>query len=115
LEIPLPVLPTFVFEDLFYNGAHTAVAFGREHLRLSFPCNIEFGLLEMRGVHLGITTEDIRGPVHATEAVCHVILPAAERDAVNAALQQFFDQVYDLSGYRRPKGLYGFPPGPPRP
>jgi nucleoside phosphorylase len=113
--VPIPLLPTFVFEDLFYNATHAGVAFGREHLRLTFPCQIEFGLLNLKGVQLGITTDDIRGPIHADETVCRVLVPSLNEADVNAALLQFFDQVYDLSGYRRPSGLYGFPPGPPRP
>jgi hypothetical protein len=113
--VPIPVLPTFVFEDLFYNATHAAVAFASVHFRLKFPCHVEFGLLNIKGLQLGITTEDIRGPIHAEVAIRRAILSGPERDEVNAALIQFFDQVYDLSGYRRPNGLYGFPPGPPRP
>jgi hypothetical protein len=59
--------------------------------------------------------EDIRGPIHAEDAVCRLILPSADREAINMALLQFFEQVYDLSGFQRPIGHYGFPPGPPRP
>ncbi len=44
-----------------------------------------------------------------------MILPDAERETINSALLKFFNQVHDLSGYTRPQGLYGFPPGPPKP
>ena len=113
--VPVPLLPTFVFEDIFYNATHASVTFSTAHLGLKLPCQVEFGLLDTKGVRLGITTDDICGPLHAQDAVCRVVLPSAEREAINAALLQFFAQVYDLSGFRRPTGLYGFPPGPPRP
>ena len=113
--VPIPFLPAFVLEELFYETLHAGVAFGREHLRLSLPCRIELGLLETRGMHIGITTDDIRGPVHANEAVCRNVLLDAERATINSALLQFLDQVHDLSGYQRPQGLHGFPPGPPKP
>ena len=35
--LPLPMLPTFVFEELFYNTLHAAVSFAREHLA-HFKC-----------------------------------------------------------------------------
>ena len=113
--LPLPLLPAFVFEELFYQTLHAGVAFGSEHLGLSFPCQVELGLLETRGMNIGITTEDIRGPAQANEAICRVILPDAEQATINSALLAFFNQVHDLSGYQRPQGLYGFPPGPPKP
>jgi nucleoside phosphorylase len=113
--VPIPILPTFNFEEVFYNATHAAVTFGTAHLGLKCPCHVEFGLLNIKGVHLGITTDDIRGPIHTAKAVTRVVLATPDRDQVNDALLQFFELVYDQSGYRRPTGLYGYPPGPPRP
>jgi nucleoside phosphorylase len=113
--VPVPLLPAFTLEERFYNATHAAVAFAVAHLRLTLPCRIEFGLLNTKGLRLGITTEDIRGPLHAEDVVCRLVLTSADRGVVNAALLQFFDQVHGLSGFRRPLGLHGFPPGPPRP
>jgi nucleoside phosphorylase len=113
--VPVPLLPAFVFEEVFYNTVHAAVAFATAHLGLTLPCRMEFGLLNIKSLRLGVTTEDIRGPIHAEDAVCRLILPSADREAINMALLQFFEQVYDLSGFRRAIGHYGFPPGPPRP
>jgi hypothetical protein len=111
--MPIPLLPSLVFEELFYETVHEGIAFGIEHLGVSFPYQVELGILNTRGMHLGITTDDIRGPVQANEAICRVVLPDAERASINSALLEFFNQVHDLSGYRRPQGLHGFPPGPP--
>lgn len=113
--LPLPVLPSFAFEDLFFVVLHRGVAFAKEFLSLIFPCFVELGLLNSRGMHIGITTEDIRGPVRANEAVTRIPLADNEPAAINAALLEFFKKVHDLTGYERPQGLYGFPPGPPKP
>ena len=113
--LPIPFLPAFVFEELFYETLHTGVAFGIEYLGLGFPCQVELGILNTRGMHIGITMEDIRGPVEANEAICRIVLPDTERETMNSALLEFFNQVHDLSGYQRPQGLHGFPPGPPKP
>ena len=113
--VPVPLLPAFVFEDVFYNTMHAAVAFATTHLGLTLPCRMEFGLLNIKSLRFGVTTDDIRGPIHAEDAVSRLILSSADREAINLALLQFFEQVYDLSGFRRPIGHYGFPPGPPRP
>ncbi len=67
-------------------------------------------------VDMGVFKEvRIRGPVHANEAVSRVLLQNEQPPTINAALLEFFEKVHDLSGYQRPQGLYGFPPGPPRP
>jgi hypothetical protein len=113
--LPLPVLPSFVFEDAFFGALHRAIAFAKEFLSLVSPYFVELGLLNTRGMHIGITTEDIRGPVHANEAVTRILLQNEDPPTINAALMEFFEKVHDLSGYQRPQGLYGFPPGPPRP
>jgi hypothetical protein len=113
--LPLPLLPAFVFEELYYDTLHSSVPFAIEHLSLKPPFQIELGLLHTKGMHIGINTDDIRGPAQANEAVSRVALPDAERESINSALLEFFNQVHDLSGYRRPLGLHGFPPGPPRP
>lgn len=113
--LPLPFLPSFVFEEAYFATLHNAIAFAREHLGLTFPCFIELGLLNTRGMQIGITTDDIRGPVQAKESVSRIVLSDADRATINSVLLEFFNQVYDLSGYQRPQGLYGFPPGPPLP
>lgn len=111
--LPLPLLPATLFEQIYYEVAHVGVSFARAHLGLTFPCHLEFGLLNIKGMHVGITNEDIRGAIQVAEAVCRLTVEAYEVEAVNAALLTFFNQVHDLTGYRRPANLHGFPPNRP--
>jgi hypothetical protein len=113
--LPIPFLPAFVFEDLFYKALHSAVAFAQENLSLTFPLQVELGLLGTKGMHIGLNMSDLRGPVHENEADSRAVLADADEATINSVLLEFFQQVHDLSGYRRPQGLHGFPPGPPRP
>lgn len=111
--LPLPLLPATLFEQLYYEVAHTGISFARAHLGMTFPCRLEFGLLNIKGMHVGITNEDIRGPIQVDEAVCRLTVEAYEVGAVDAALLAFFNHVHDLTGYRRPANLHGFPPNRP--
>jgi hypothetical protein len=88
--LPLPLIPALVFERLFYDKVHAAVAFAAEHVNLTFPCQIELGLLGLDGVRLGINTEDIRGPIHTTEAICRSVLANGQTATINEALLDRF-------------------------
>jgi nucleoside phosphorylase len=112
--LPLPFLPALLFERLFYEKLHAAIAFAQTRLDLTFPFQVELGLINTHGMYLGITNEDIRGPVQANETVYRLALANADTETINSALLEFFNQVHDLTGYQRPIGLYSFPPGPPR-
>ena len=113
-HIPLPLIPVVTLEKGFYRALHANVPFAVQHLGLTFPCEVELGLLNMRGAHLGVHLDDIRGPIQFDEAIVQVELRSADSVAINTALLAFFDEVFDKTGYARPEGLNGFPPGPPR-
>ncbi|OSJ13526.1 hypothetical protein BST63_16395 [Bradyrhizobium canariense] len=68
----------------------------------------------MRGAHLGIDQDDIRGPIKFDQAIVRVEFASADAAAIDTALLAFFDEVFDKTGYARPEGLNRFPPGPPR-
>jgi hypothetical protein len=101
-------------EQGFYRALHKNVSFAAAHLGLTFPCHLELGLLNMRGAHLGVDQRDIRGPIQFDEAIVLAELGSADTAAINAVLLAFFDEVFDRTGFSRPQGLNGFPPGPPR-
>lgn len=113
--VSLPIIPATTLEQRFYRALHKNVALAAAHLGLTFPCYVELGLLTMRDAHLGVNNDDIRGPIQFDEAVVRVELASADATAINAALLEFFNEVFDKTGYARPIGLNHFPPGPPRP
>jgi nucleoside phosphorylase len=111
---PMPLIPATVFEKAFYKAIHKNVAFAANHLDLSFPCAVALGLVGLTDAHLAVNEEDIRGPIQRSEAIVRAELTGADPTAINAVLLEFFNEVYDKTGYPRPSGLHGFPPGPPR-
>jgi nucleoside phosphorylase len=114
-HIPLPLIPVLTLEQGFYRALHKNVPLAVAHLGLTFPCQIELGLLNMRGAYLGVDQADIRGPIQFDEAIVRSELGSADTAAVNAVLLAFFEEVFDKTGFSRPQRLHGFPPVPPRP
>jgi nucleoside phosphorylase len=112
--VPIPYIPATVFERAFYEALHKNVAFTARDLGASFPCTLELGLVGLTNAHLGISNDDIRGPIQPDEAIVRRELSSADPATINAVLLEFFSEVYDKTGYVRPSGLHGFPPGPPR-
>jgi len=112
--IPIPFIAAGLFEQLYYDRLHVAIAFAIQHLGLTFPCTVELGLLRLHGVHLGVTNEDIRGPIQVDEVICREELASDGPADANAALLKFYEQFFDVTGYARPAGLHNFPPGPIR-
>jgi hypothetical protein len=110
----LPLIPVLTLEQGFYRALHKNLPFAVAHLGLTFPCEVELGLLNMRGAHLGVDQRDIRGPIQFDEAIVQIELGSADAVAIDTALLAFFDEVFDKTGYARPEGLNRFPPGPPR-
>jgi hypothetical protein len=98
---------------VFFDKVRAAVAFSVQHLGLTFPCDIEMGLLGTNDVSLAIVKDDIR-VIRKEKVVLRQTLPDASDAAVNAVLLEFFNAVYGATGFARPENLFGFPPGPPR-
>jgi hypothetical protein len=113
--VPIPYLPAFVLEKTFYTTAHAATSFAIEHMELKVPFQIEFGLIDVRGVHLGVRQNEIWDRIQTHEVVMRRILVRGERSEIDAALLEFFMKVFDGAGQERPAGLHSFPPGPPQP
>lgn len=106
----LPFIPATTFEQAFYRALHKNLELAVRHLGLTFPCQVELGLLNIRGAYLAITQEDVRGPIQFDEAVVRVTLESGDVAAIDAALLEFFKEVFDKTGYPRPEGLHNFPP-----
>ena len=47
------------------------------------------------------------------EIVQRIVLNGDTQDATNTILLDFYGQLYDATGYKRPVALHGFPPSRP--
>jgi nucleoside phosphorylase len=113
--IPLPIIPAYVLENTFHLTAHRAVRFALEQIGITPPVQIEFGLVGVRGVHFGVPTLDTWERIQEDEVILRRVLMAAEAGEIDAALLDFFSEVFDHTGQERPANLHNFPPGPLRP
>ncbi len=111
--VPIPLIPATVFEQAFYRALHNNVAFATRELGIPLPITIELGLVGLTNAHLAIDENDIRGPIQLDDAVIRKELGSADPTEINTVLLDFLNEVYDKTGYARPRGLHGFPPGPP--
>jgi len=113
--VPIPFIPALVLEQTFHQKAHGAVAFAVSQLGLTFPADIEFGVLRIEEVQLAVEDQDIRGPIRLNKIISPHELMTGSAAEIDRALLEFFDQIYDATGYPRLAGQFHFPPGPPRP
>jgi hypothetical protein len=85
---------------------------------VTFPAcrvQIEFGLVGARGVHFGVPRLDTWERIQGDEVVVRRVIATAAAGEVDAALLDFFSEVFDQPGQERPANLHNFPPGPLQP
>jgi nucleoside phosphorylase len=111
--IPIPFIPAMLTEQTFHQKAHAAVAFAESQFGLTFPADIQFGVLGLEGAMLVIQNDDMRGPIQAGKVIYSHALETGSAAEVDAALLEFFNRLHDTTGHRRPSGLFHFPPDPP--
>jgi hypothetical protein len=114
VDLPIPLIPSLGLEQAFHGALHKNLALGPGYVYLSFPCVVELGLLRLEGTYLGLTNEDIRGPIQRPEVIVRREIIDDKAELITAVLLEFFNEIHDGTGYARPPGLYGFPPSPPR-
>lgn len=113
LWVPIPFVAALHLEQIFFDKARSALAFAVQHLRLTFPCAIEMGLIRTEGVSLAVNADSIQA-IRSDKVVCRESLADSGDVAVNAALLRFFNLIHDATGYTRAASLFGFPPNRPK-
>jgi hypothetical protein len=58
--VPIPFIPALLTEQMYYDKTHAAVEFATSQLGVAVPCELELGVLDLKGVKLALNTEDIR-------------------------------------------------------
>jgi hypothetical protein len=108
-----PIVPALVMEQTFYTGLHTALSFAEQHLELSYPALVEIGLIGARDASLNFPPENNFEPIRQDEIIVQKILADGARSSIDVLLLEFFNEVFDKTGFARPTGLHGFPPDRP--
>ncbi len=111
--VPIPFIPALLTEQIFYTKTHAAIAFAVGQLGLAFPCDIQLGILGLRAARLAIKEDDIRGPIQTDKVISRHRLNMGNQTEIDGALLEFFNLLYDATGFARPNDLFHFPPDPP--
>ena len=90
------------------------VAFAQQYLSLSPPWQVECGLAGILGLYVGVSADDIRGPVRKADVTLRRTLKGEDEDAMDKLLLEFFGLLHEAMGSVRPAALHGFPPRRPR-
>jgi hypothetical protein len=112
--IKLPFLSSVVFERVFYDNLRALMAFAQQSLSLSPPWQVECGLVGILGMHLGLSPDDIRGPVRKADVTLRRTLKSQDEGPMDKFLLEFFGMLHEAIGALRPAALHGFPPRRPR-
>lgn len=115
--VRLPALACLLFEQTYYDVLTSLIRFADEELSLKPPWCVELGLVGIKGLHLytgsGMYAANGEGPIRKSEVIHRMVLNDGKGTILNSLLLEFFSQVYDAAGEKRPEGFHGFPPNRP--
>lgn len=111
-----PFIPTLLFEETYYHCLRKYLWFSQTILEQKAPFTVAAGGVGLRGAQLAVRNmfDKFVGPVHQDAFEVRGSLANTDDATINAYLLKFFEELYDLTGNRRPTNSYSFPPGPPR-
>jgi len=72
---------------MYYDKAHAAVEFAGSQLGVKVPCDLELGVLGLKGTKLAVNTEDIRGPIQIGDVIVRRTLASAHQSGVARILR----------------------------
>lgn len=101
--VPIPFSPALLTEQLFHEKAHAAIEFAASQLRGMFPCDIELGILGLKGAKLAIDQDEMRGPIQRDAIIMRRTVDSGEPHEIDEILLEFFEELHDATGYARPK------------
>jgi hypothetical protein len=105
-------VPGQAFETTFRARLGEYVALLRDEFGISLPFTVEAGAVGLKGSRIVVdqNPDTAFGPIHddtfRIERVLNELTPAA----LDQVALEIFEALFRASGYRRPQGLFGFPP-----
>lgn len=110
--VKLPMIHSLTFEDRFYHLIRNMTSFALESMGLRPPFQVEAGFVGVEGAHIAFPDPEF-WKVRRADIIHRALLNNVEHATLDSFLLDFFEKVYDATGYKRPKELNGFPPGRP--
>lgn len=104
------MIPSEQVEGAFAGTLGSYMDFAEQQLKLEPPFAIEAGATGLEGAYIAVSGEQPRGPIRKSQLMLRKVVNNTSEEICIAFLLQFFERLFDLTGYARPKGLHKFPP-----
>lgn len=105
-------VPGQAFETTFRARLEDYVALLAEELRIPLPFTVEAGAVGLKGMRIVVdqNPDTAFGPIHDDAFRVERVLNDSTEGALDQVALDIFEAFFRASGYRRPQGLFGFPP-----
>ncbi len=103
------LLPSEAIEHAFGSSLSNYLKFANVALQIDPPFTLEAGITGIEGAYIAMPNDQVWGPIHQSQISHRAILNDPSLESGGQWLLKFFEKIYDLTGYPRPKGLYNFP------
>ena len=105
-------IPGKPFEDTFRRSLSNYVDFMQYKLNILPPYTVEAGVVGIQDYRIIVDATGMEryGPFFDNEMKIRLVLNENSAQALDTVLLKFFEELFMVSGYARPKSLYGFPP-----
>jgi hypothetical protein len=103
--IKLPFIAMQPFERTCQAHLATLLAFVKEQLGIDSPWQVEIGLVGIKGLNLIVPPGEFWGPIRKTDIIHRAICNSADLNVVGELAGEFFNKIFDATGYARPANL----------
>ncbi|MBL4803925.1 MAG: TIR domain-containing protein [Alphaproteobacteria bacterium] len=100
-----------LLEDIYIKSLPNYINFAKG-MGIEPPYTIEAGAVGLNQAYLGVPKDyddGLRGPIHENELMYRGVLEGDSEEEIQRFLLDFFEALFDLSGYRRPENFNNFP------
>ncbi len=102
-------IPGKAFEDTFRKSLYNYIDFVQNTLKISPPYTVELGVVGIQGYSIAITRLETLGPFYDNELSIRLILNDTSSKALDTVLLNFFEELFRVSGYPRPRKFLRLP------
>jgi nucleoside phosphorylase len=105
-----PFIPAAALESVYRNMLFRYINFLSTHIRIAAPVVIKAGVFGLKGFNLAVHSDGtFFGPFYDNALEETFELADFSAESLNSVLLQFFEALFEASGYPRPTNLYNFP------
>ena len=104
--VKLPFIAVQPFERTCQAHLAALLTFIKDQLGIHSPWQVEIGLVGIKGLNLIVPPGESWGPIRKAEIIHRAICNSADVNVVSLLAVEFFNKVFDATGYARPVNLH---------